>query len=111
MAKENIPNTPIPVGDMEGIITDDKYCASRLDYSDNSFSNITKELVDFLENEYDNIGYGGNTRSFIAKDSNVNEIRSLIIDQNISGITSKTIGNHVILNQLDSDVIIFVNIY
>lgn len=111
MAKEVIPNNPIPVGLVDESISDDNYCASFLNYADNSFSKITKELLKYLENAYDNIGYGGNTRSFIAKDTNISEVKSMIINANIYGINKLSIDNHLILNQNDSDVMIFVNLY
>lgn len=110
MAKEIIPPDPIPIGE-ETIINDDSYCASFMNYSDKSYSDQSKELLNYLESEYDNSGLGDSTRSFIAHDTTVPDILESILDKNISGIDKFTIDKYVMLSQYDNDVMIFVILY
>ena len=111
MAKEIIPPTPVPVKSTDSATIEDLYCASYLNYSEESFSDTSKELIKYLEEEYSNEGLGGTTRSFIAKNASINDIYNSILNANINGIDKSNIDKHVIMNESDNDVIIFAMLY
>lgn len=110
MAKEILPPDPIPVGE-ELTIDEELYCASFVNYSEKSYTDTCQKLLTYLESEYDNVGFGGTTRSFIAHDSTVLEVQEAILNENINGITKKTIDKYLILSQSDNDVMIFTILY
>ena len=110
MVKEILPPDPIPIGE-ENIINEDLYCASFMNYSDKSYADPCKQLLDYLNSEYDNSGLGGTTRSFIAHNSKVTDVIDAIINENINGINRKTIDKYLILSQVDNDVMIFTILY
>ena len=108
MAKEIIPPDPIPVGENEKCLNEN-YCATFMDYSDESYSETSKKLLQYLESEYDSDNLGGSTRTFIA--------RNMTKDQVINGLSSEfnngfmNIYQHVCLTQNDDDVIIVAILY
>ena len=110
MAKEVIPPSPIPVRDSENTISD-LYCAAYMNYSEDSFCDVSKELVKALKDEYDNIGLGGSTQSFMAYDMIVNQVQDDILGMGIKGINKFTLTNHAILMQTGDNVMISVNLY
>ena len=110
MPKEIIPPDPIPVGE-ETVIDEDLYCASFMSYADKSYSDTSKELLEYLESSYDNSDLGGSTRSFIAHDTDIAEVMNLILNENIKGIAKHTIDKYVMMTQSDNDVIIFAILY
>lgn len=110
MAKEIIPPNPIPIGE-DIVIDEDLYCASFMNYSDKSYSDTSKELIEYLESEYENSDLGGSTRSFIAYDTSVDIVSNSILNENIKGITKNTINKYIILSQSDNDVMIFAILY
>ena len=110
MAKEILPPDPIPVGE-EHSIDEELYCASFVNYSEKSYTDTCQKLLTYLESEYDNVGFGGTTRSFIARNSTVADVQADILNENINGINNKTVDKYVILSQSDDDVIIFTILY
>ena len=110
MAKDTIPATPIPVGD-DIVIDEDLYCASFMNYSDESYSDTSKGLLRYLESEYDNTDLGGTTRSFVAHNSTVEYVLESILNEKISGINKNTIDKYLMISQSDNDVIIFAILY
>ena len=110
MAKEILPPDPIPIGE-ENNINEDLYCASFMNYSNKSYSDTCRRLLEYLETEYDNTGLGGTTRSFIAHDTTISNVIDSILHENIDGINKRTIDKYVILSQDDNDVMIFTILY
>ena len=110
MAKEVIPPNPVPVKVKENNV-EDLFCASYLNYSKDSYSETSKELIEYLESKYDGIGFGGTTRTFFAENEKLEDVYNSIIDANISGICKDTFDKHIILKQLDRAVEIFVILY
>ena len=109
MAKEIIPPTPLPVK-IEDNKINDSYCATYVDYSYDSLSDTSKELLSYLAN-YANVYTGGTTGSYIVNDTNIDNVREDILNANISGINQKSFDSHIMLNQYDNDVMIFVTLY
>lgn len=111
MPKEIAAPSPIPVKTEENCIDDELYCATYMNYSEESFSETSKNLVQYLETEYFNTGLGGSTRNFIAKDANLDDVYFAILNANIEGINERSISDHIMLTQVDTDVMIFVMLY
>ena len=111
MAKEVLPPTPVPViGDCI-FNTDELYCASVLNYSDTSFSETSKQLLAYLENEYSGANFRSNTATLIAENSTAEEVANAIVNAGISGITKSNLYKHIGFVQSDSDVVIIVTMY
>lgn len=110
MVKESSSPNPIPVRNNLDTV-DDLYCAAYLNYSEESFSDVSKNLLNALKEEYDNTGLGGSTRSFMANNASVSKVHKDIIDMNINGINDATIDKHVLLMQSGDSVMISVNLY
>lgn len=111
MAKETNPPTPIPIGDDMPRSTDDLYCASYVNNSAGSFSMTSIGLLEYLEATYSNSDMGGSTRSFMACFTTKEDVKRDILNAGIYGINENTIDRHVLLEEQDSDVLIFVNLY
>ena len=112
MAKENVVPDPIPVRSDTKVTDDDLYCASYLNYAEESFSDTTKDLIHYLESEYLSTGLGGSVTTFIAKDSTVADVTEGILNADIPGITKFTLDKHIILTQPSAnDVMISVIMY
>lgn len=109
MAKEVVTPDPIPVRSGENI--SDSYCATYLDYSEDSFSNVSKELISYLQDKYDNSGLGGSTQSFMACNTTEDQVRSEILSAGIHNISSSTLYRYAILIQCGNDVMISVIMY
>ena len=109
MAKEVVTPDPIPVRSGETI--KDSYCATYLDYSEDSFSDVSKELINYLQDKYNNYGLSGNNQSFMAYDTTEDQVRNEILNAGISGITSRNIHGYVIVMQHGKDVMISVIMY
>ena len=110
MAKEVIPSNPFPVK-MNDSTIEDLYCASFLNYSEDSFSETSKELINYLENKYESKGLGGTTRAFIAKDVDTDDVYNEILNANIKGLGKDSFDKHVVMNKSDNDVILFTMLY
>jgi hypothetical protein len=112
MAKEIIPPTPVPVKN-DNTTINDLYCASFINYSDESFSDTSKELINYLEGRYssEHSGLGGTTRTFIAENLTMDEVSNDILSANINGIRKDNFDKHIMMNQNDDDVMIFVMLY
>ena len=109
MAKEVVTPDPIPVRSGENI--SESYCATYLDYSEDSFSDISKELIKYLQDKYDNFGLGGSTQSFMAYDTVEDQVKDDIINAGIFGITNRNLYRYAILMQNGNDVMISVIMY
>ena len=109
MARDTIVPVPIPVRPGENV--NESYCATYLDYSEESFTNTSKELVSYLRTEYDSTGLGGTTESFMAHGTTVSEIETSIVNAGIYGLTQRNLNRHVILMQTGEDVLISVILY
>ena len=112
MAKEIAPPNPVPViSDTASI--DDSYHASILSYSEESFTDTSKDIISYLGNKYscENGWVGGTTRTFIAENMTVSQVYDDILCGNINGINENNFDNHIILNQIDNNVMIFVTMY
>jgi hypothetical protein len=110
MAKEIIPPDPIPVGENDNSI-EDLYCASFMNYSEDSYSNTTRELLNYLETQYSSVGLGGSTRSFIVHNSTYENVLRSILSENIQGINKITIDRYAIIMQSGDDVLITAILY
>ena len=109
MAKEVVTPDPIPVRSGENI--NDSYCATYLDYSEDSFSDVSKELINYLQDKYDNSGLGGSTQTFMAYNTTEDQVRSEIVSAGIGNIRNSTLYRYVILIQCGNDVMISVIMY
>ena len=108
MAKEVIPPDPIPVGENDNFNTEN-YCASFMDYSDESYSDTSKNLLQYLESEYFNSGLGGSTRSFIAYDTTRLDVWNKLSSE-FSG-TISDLDKRVFLSESGDDVLITTMLY
>lgn len=110
MAKEIIPPDPIPVRENPEC-NDENYCATFMNYADDSYSDISKSLLEYLESEYDSNDLGGSTRSFIARNMTKDSVWERITDEFSDNISALNLAKHLILNESGDDVIIFIMLY
>ena len=111
MAREIAPPSPVPVIGECNFNKDELYCASVVNYSDDSFSETSRQLLEYLEASYSGANLHSSTATLIAKDTTINEVMQHILSAGIRGITRSSLYKHVGLVQSDSDVVIIVTMY
>ena len=108
MAKEVIPPDPIPI-----ILEKDDNDSNDIPlYNKNTegYSDSSRDLLSYLESEYDNIGTG-DTRTFIAHETTKEKVYNEIINKYIKNINKDSFNKHIMLAENGPDVLIFTVLY
>ena len=111
MAKEVVPPDPIPVGFDNINMREDFRCASITDAALGSASDVSKELIDYLEESFTSSSFGGDMRLYRSEDTDKSKVREDIINAGIKGITRHNIDGHIMFISDDDGTILIASVY